>query len=209
MHQEHSSNREALGFKHSVLRSFNFLLDNNRFSCVEANNYMVRFESPDIIVLVSHDPQSYEISANIELRNNSEVFASVEEIAMISGPSDLQYLGNCEAASAELVNFIVSELAKLLRKHGLAALRGEQGVFEQAKVLRSQRAAVYTQTLRVDSALVRSEEAWRRKDYREVVDLLTPCREWLTNVQVKRLEYAQKQLGKAKKQDTITRWVGR
>lgn len=104
MQKQYSLNREAPGFKNSVLRSFDFLLANGRFSCVEANNYTVRFESADTIVRVSQDLRSYETSANIEPRSNPDAIASVEEIVILSGASDLQRLGDFEAASTERRN---------------------------------------------------------------------------------------------------------
>lgn len=186
------SNRNALGFKDSVLLAFNFLLENGRFNCTEANDYIVRFESSTVSVLVTHDPLSYEISVVVGLVSDPEAVATVEEIAKLFGAPTLQSLGNCEATSVKTVNFIVSELAQLLRKYGDVALRGEQRVFQQIKTVRSCVASAYTQSLQVGFAIEQSQEAWQQNDYRRVVELLLPYQKWLTGVQLKRLQYAQK-----------------
>jgi len=55
---------DHVGFAEAVGEHIAPLVASQQFACIEATPYVVKFESPKVVLIVSHDRMSYEIEAS-------------------------------------------------------------------------------------------------------------------------------------------------
>jgi hypothetical protein len=96
-----------------------------------------------------------------------------------------------QVSSREGVQEFVPKLAALVKKYAAPFLRGDRTAFDSAFEIRSERAKNYAKEVNLRSVRGKTEAAWHAKDYAQVVELYGPVREDLTEVEAKKLAYAE------------------
>jgi hypothetical protein len=192
MDAERVTNRSLLRFVEEVKVHFAFL-DALGFRCTHAEVTFVRFESSELAINIYHSQQSYEISLQIENARGSDSYSFSEILRLIHNERVEQYR-DYAAHTVKGVAKGVRQLAELFRKCVDAGILSEGNLFSCLKLQREEWARKYALETQLEQARKKSESAWAEKDFRKVVQALAPLQEHLNSSDLKKLEYARKQI---------------
>jgi len=190
---EHINGRSALRFAEEVKDHFSYL-GNFGIRCVCSNETLVQFESPKIRINVYHGRQSYEIGLEIASSSLGDTY-SFSEILLLVDAKRADHYRNYTAHTADGVAEGVSQLADLFHQCISAGILNDGRLFSRLKLQKKKIAKKYALDVEMRQARRKSEIAWREKDYATVVNTLKPLRSALTAVEVRKLEFAEKQCG--------------
>jgi hypothetical protein len=188
--------REKLGFKDAVLSSFKFLRD-LRFRPVQREMTFVRYESSKVFVNVYHGRASFEMGVEIGRLSQADERLTLSSIVALAGAEKAEGFGRhvmFQVSSREGVQQFVPKLAALVQKYGPPFLRGDDDAYCEALKARALAWAQYQKQVTIDQSREKAEPAWHAKDYVRVVELYQAMREDLTQVEAKRLAYAERRL---------------
>ena len=187
----------TLEFKNSVVKSFDFLQSDHSFSCVNANEYSVRYESDTVFVSVRFDNgRSFELDVEIGLRgvlyDGQERPFNLGEVLRLKGVEEKEGYTFLQASTQQRLENAINRLSSLLKLYATDLLDGNRFVFKSLADLRLKEGEEYA--LKRDLKLIRSEvkKAWKEKDFAKVVNLYSPIKSHITAAEKKKLEYAEK-----------------
>lgn len=194
--------RWRLGFAPTVLKAFAFLTEEFGFRCVRSDVTFVRYESSDVFVNVFHGRGSYELGVEIGLSSGQlgvegELFTLREVIATADPEAEKTHYA-FQVSKPEEVRKFVPRLAELVRQFAGPALRADPVFLRRLHELHSKRGRERTVEYALYSVRGKAAEAWRQKNYQRFVDLLEPVEKDLTPLEVRKLDYARKQLLKGR-----------
>jgi hypothetical protein len=197
LNKEPSPERARLGFKEAVLSSFKFLSDLGLHP-VEEKLTFVRYESSDVFLNVYHGRASFELGVEIgRLKQPEEEKLTIHDIVAWAGAEKAEGFGQhvmFQVSSPEGVREFVPKLARLVEKYGTPFLKGDANAYRVALEARSRAAADYVKQMNLRDVHRKAEAAWHAKDYGQVVELYGPVRKDLTEVEAKKLAYAEQQV---------------
>ena len=190
-----SKSRAGLGFPDAVLSSFKFLVEDFGFSCVTHDVTYVRYESRDIFVNVYHGRASFEL--NVEIgeqvsREFPENPFTLGEILNSLNPQEAENYQPYQVRTAESVKKFVAEMARLVKEYAPPALMGNHDFFQQISETRQQRSDELLRSWDLNRARRDVEKSWQKKDFKHIVEVYEPVKEYLTPAETKKLEYAKK-----------------
>lgn len=190
---EPGADRDKLGFAEAVLDHFGFLTEGYGFSCITREPTYVRYESPTVFVSVYHERASYEVGIEVGLLPTPGAparMASLAELTEYFGvdPSELM---RCQYTTFAGVEKYISQLSEFLRGHGRQVLEGNPTAFECMYGIGSRLAEEHRRDMELARARTKAASAWRSKDYAEVVKSFEPLREYLSPVELAKLEYSK------------------
>ncbi len=191
--KEPSPERARLGFKEAVLNSFEFLKDED-FHAVEQEITLVRYESDSVFINIFHGRSSFEMGVEIGRLNEPDKKLSLHDI-IAAADSDKAEGAGCHGtfavSSRKGVKELVPKLADLVIKYAMPFLHGDDAEFTSAFKLQSERWKAYVKEVNLRNIRKRAEAVWQEKDYDQVVELLDSIRGDLTEVEAKKLAYAE------------------
>jgi hypothetical protein len=191
--------RAKLGFMQSVLANFSFLLDLG-FRPVQEEVTFVRYESPTVFVNIYHGRSSFELGVEVGGLGEPLEAISLYDIISWAGALDAEGFGQhvmFQVSSEEGVQQFVPRLASLVQRYGMPFLQGNYTAYTEVLEARSHAAADYEKQVQLLDLRRRAESAWEAKNFAEVVELYGSMKPNMTTVEVKRLDYAEKQVLKA------------
>jgi hypothetical protein len=197
LNKEPGPERARLGFKEAVLTAFEFLSDLG-LHIVEEKPTFVRYESSDVFVNVYHGRASFELGAEIgRLKQPDEEKLAIYDIVAWADAEKAEGFGQhvmFQVSLPEGVGEFVRKLARLVQRYGPPFLKGDATAFRAALEVRSRVAADYVKQMNLRGIHQKAETAWHAKNYGQVVELYGPVRKYLTEVEAKKLAYAEQQL---------------
>jgi hypothetical protein len=196
LNKEPSPERAELGFKEAVRSSFKFLNDAG-LRLVQQEMTFVRYESPEVFVNVYHGRASFELGVEIGRLEEPNRKLTLYDIVAWEGAEKAEGLGphvTFQVDSREGVEEFVPKLAALVTKYAAPFLRGDAAAFGSALEFQSERWKEYVKGVNFSQVRWKAEAAWQAKDYAQVVDLYGPVRDDLTEVEAKKLTYAELQV---------------
>jgi hypothetical protein len=179
-----------LQFETTVRASFD-VLDQHGFQCVSSSPTEVVYRSGTVEVAITLDRLSYEIAVELRLLHDEHAIHFSRLIAL-AAPEEAKRWQLVQASSREKIESIVPQLAALLLQYGRAALRGDAKVFDEMRLVEELDAQRTTRDLQVRQARRRAENAWRAKNYSEVVSALAPIQEYLAPSELMKFDYAKR-----------------
>jgi hypothetical protein len=188
--------RAQLGFKDAVLSNFRFLEDFG-LRPIEEKVTLVRYESSEVFVNLYHGRASYELGVEIGRPKEPEAQLSIFDVVRWAGAEKAEGFGQhvmFQVSSRAGVQEFVPKLAALVKKYAIPLLRGDENAYRSALELRAKQYADEVKRGNLSVARRKAEEAWHAKDYAQVVQLYVPVREELTEVEAKKLAYAEQQV---------------
>jgi hypothetical protein len=194
---EPGPDRDRLRFVETVLASFEFL-GSYGLKPKKTEVTWVRFESKSVFVEVYHGRASYEIGIDIGRRDRAERYG-LDYIVFRAGEGAWSAEGfgrgtMFQVSSREGVQQFVPKVAELLKKYGERFLRGDPEFYDELAKANERASADYTRRQLIEGVRKKANSAWAEKNYRRVVDLYQPLREDLTEIESRRLAYAEKQM---------------
>jgi hypothetical protein len=196
LNKEPGPERAQLGFKDAVLSNFKFLSDFG-LRPVEEKVTLVRYESSRIFVNVYHGRASYELGVEIGKLKEPDTTLSIFDVVRWAGAEKAEGFGQhvmFQVSSREGVQEFVPKLAALVRKYATPLLRGDQDAHRTALESRAKRYADEVREGNLSVVRSKVDAAWHAKDYARVIELYGPVREDLTEVEAKKLAYAEQQV---------------
>lgn len=190
MNAKRDDDRSLLRFVDLVKLHF-ALLESRGFRCTHTEPTLVRFESPELGINIYHGRQSYEISLEIENVRSSESYSLSEILRLVQNGRVEQYrvyATHTEEGVAEGVQELADRFLKCIDTGILV----DSELFSRLKLQRENWARVYALETRLEQARNKSELAWQKGDFYEVVRVLGPLQEHLGPSDLRKLEYAKK-----------------
>lgn len=193
MNTEHITDRSLLRFADEVKTHFAFL-DSKGFRCVRSEATLVQFDSAEVAISIHHGRQSYEISLQIENVRGSDSYSFSEILRLVHNERAEQYR-DYATHTVEGVAEGVRQLAELFRECVDAGILDDSELFSHLKLQRGEWARNYALETQLEQARRKCESAWTEKNFGKVIEVLTPFQEHLNPSDLKKLEYAKKQIG--------------
>lgn len=196
LNKEPGPERAQLGFTDAVLSHFKFLSDFG-FLPVKEKVTFVRYESPEVFVNVYHGRASYELGVEIGRLNEPQKKLHIFTIVHWAGAAEAEGFGKhvmFQVGTREGIQEFVPKLAALVKKYATPLLRADESAFRSALEFQAKQWVAYEKEVRLRDLRTRAEAAWHAKDYARVVELYGPVREELTEVEAKKLAYAEQQV---------------
>jgi len=194
LNKEPSSDRARLGFEESVRSSFNFLIDLG-LHLVDGKATFVRYESSEVFVNVYHGRASFELGLEIgRLKEPNEEKLTIYDIVAWAGAEKAAGFGQhvmFQVSSPEGVREFVPKLAHMVQEYAIPFINGDATAYRDALEARARANTEYVKQVNLRQMRSRAEAAWHAKDYAQVVELYTPKRNDLDEVEGKRLTYAE------------------
>lgn len=196
LNKEPGQERTQLGFKDDVLSSFKFLA-NFGLRPVEEKVTFVRYESSEVFVNVFHGRASYELGVEIGRLKEQDAKLSIFDIVRWAGAEKDGGFGHhvmFQVSSRAGVREFVPKLAALAQKYAVPLLRGDEDAYRTALESRAKRCADEVKEGNLRAVRSKADAAWQAKDYARVVELYGTIRKELTEVEAKKLAYAEQHL---------------
>jgi hypothetical protein len=185
-----NTGRFALRFPDEVRRNFSFL-ESIGFRCVHSEATLVRYEAPTTNIYVYHGRQSYEIGAELEFVNEPNERYSFSEVLRVVDPQRGETYRNYSTHTREGVAKGVRELANELQKCFETGVLRNQQLISCLKLQRKNLASKLAIKSQLLQARIKSESAWAERDFKKVVQILSPFEEYLSLPELKKLEYSR------------------
>jgi hypothetical protein len=195
---EPGEDRWQLGFKDAVLSHFKFL-STYGLRPVQEEVTLVRYESDAMFVNVYHGRGSFEIGVEIGRLDRPEKYG-LDYIVSWAGKQVWEAEGfgrgtMFQVSTREGVQNFVPKVAQLVNKYGAPFLSGRSAFYDELQKA-NERASVAFEREQVLTRLRKdAEAAWTAKEFARVVELLQPVQGDLTEIEAKRLAYAERQIG--------------
>jgi hypothetical protein len=185
-------------FSRNVESAFSVLITNYDFSVVESNDGYVRLDSPFVSIDVTYDfRNSFEVGIEFyELRDGVRyptIPFNIGEVLREHSVPNAHNASFFQSSKEDDVLVFIRETAARLVHHCEPCLRGEPKTFAALAQRRSIEASEYTRKMQIESARVRAEEAWRKKNYQGFIAVYQGLADSLPESDKKKLEYAIRQ----------------
>jgi hypothetical protein len=181
-----------------VLSAFSFLSTDYSFTCVTVEDTFVRYESESIFINIYHGRSSYELGVEIgKLEKNSglpEDWYTIGEIMDLIGVREKLKFTFFQASTRDRIQMLVPKLAEYVREYAKPILNGDIQLFDKLHDLRQRKSDSYLKDMKLRRIREKAEIAWHEKNYSELIALYKSMRDDLSQVEAKKLEYAQKRL---------------
>lgn len=185
------------GLQAIAIKEFDFLRADYGFKCVKAGPWLVKYESNAVFIKIHFDGnRSYELGCelgrNDGFRGSLEVPFDLGEIIRCKGNSEKDTQTAFQVTSSESLQKFCKLLAAHLKHYAHEFLIGSGDAVKQVAEFRDRECEDYA--LERDLELMRSQlgAAWQNRDYKNIVELLSPFKEKLEQSELKKLEYALK-----------------
>jgi hypothetical protein len=197
-------NRWQLGFKDAVLSNFGFLRT-YALKPVKEDVTFVRYESDAVFVNVYHGRGSFEIGVEIGRLDRPEKYG-LDYIVSWAGKAACEAEGfgrgtMFQVSTREGVQNIVPRVAGLVKRYGDPFLSGRPAFYDELQKANERASIAYEREQALARIRKEANAAWATKEFARVVELLQPVRNDLTEVESKRLTYAEKHIGTAQPSD--------
>jgi hypothetical protein len=185
------ASRKSLGFAEAVSKHLGPELTIHGFVCREATPNVARFESPAVLLAITHETFSYELEATFVRKADPSRQYTLRDMLAAFGPSHEEFHG-FQAASPTNVGATVRIIADFLKRYGQRILAGDALAYEEMSKAAELRAETVTKHYAQDPIRNDADRAWHRHDYARVRDLYASIESDLTPLEKRRLEYARK-----------------
>ncbi len=194
------SSFEQLGFRDAVLSSFRFL-GTYVFKPVKEDVTFVRYESDAAFINVYQGRGSFEIEMEIGRLERPEKYG-LDYIVSWAGKAAWEAEGfgrgtMFQVRTREGVQNVVPRVAGLVQRYGDPFLSGHPAFYDELQKVNERASVTFEREQMLTRLRKEADAAWMAKEFARVAELLQPVRADLTEVETKRLAYAEKHVGSA------------
>jgi hypothetical protein len=186
--------RENLKFANVVKEEFRDFCSKYNYKCVEALPSFVRYESTKAFINIYHGRISYEINVEIGLLENMEEKLSLSELVeSVEGlKSDIPV--PYQTSSTEGVKKGVKALMELVKEKFSLLFSGDTDEYNYWQSVVNKKRVEITEKYSCGLIKAEAEAAWQKKDYVKALSLYESICDKLSNIEIKRLNYAKGRL---------------
>ncbi len=187
-------NRAGLKFAEKAISIFSFLINDFKFTCTIKNLNQVRFESDLVFIDIFHEERSCQIDINIgKTGYESEGFSLPILIGLKESDKEKKYK-RLMASTPKLVESELKTLKELLVEFGGEVLGGKVEIFSDLKRRFDAKQKEFAQEVDAQYIKPKADEAFRERDFQKAIKLYEKIFDELSDVEIKKLEYAKKHL---------------
>jgi hypothetical protein len=179
--------REQLNFLLWARERFVFLTDLG-FSEIEATPTVLRFQKGEIEVDIYHGEKSFELGAGVSYMGTRYELIDMVRAQDIDAAKEL---GIWMTSTSDGIKVGVEKLATMMQQFGRAALDGNPNFFDSLALRRAIDVDEYWMEILARQIRPRADDAFRRGDYAEVVELFMRIESHLTKVEKQKLALAR------------------
>jgi len=196
-HQENDlSDRRTLGFAGAAEDAFRYLTDSG-FRVLSADATIVRYSSTRVFVNVYHGRLSYELGIEVGLvGSGAEPGYALEAFVRLSDPESASRIRNFVATTPDEVRVGLQRLAQQLKQHVEPALQGNTAIFAELHRQREEWSKSYAAEVLAGQIRPEADAAFRARDYRRFIELLSKIENALTSAEKQKLEYARRHVSR-------------
>ena len=186
-----------LGLKTIATKEFNFLDSEYGFKCVKSGPWLVRYRSKLVFIDIRFDGErSYELGCEIgrndDLRGSLIIPFNLGEIIRSKGHSEKDIKSFFQVTNSESLKKFVKELANQLKTYAHDLLAGSNESFNRVADFRGKECEEYALETELKHMRSQLDITWQKKNYKRVIELLTPLKKNLDQSELKKLNYALK-----------------
>lgn len=160
-------------------------------TCVLSTEFQVLYKNDHVFMAVNFDNgRSFELGIEIGLEVEPRRAFSLAEILRLRKVS-VEIVDGLMASDAARLRDALELVASLTLEHASDFLSGNAFSFAQISKLRERESEIYAHERDLRVARARSEIAWAKKNYSDVVRALVPVEQYLSPAEMKRLDYAR------------------
>jgi hypothetical protein len=178
-------------FKDCVMDEFQFLMLHG-FRYVDSPEESIQFTSSIAKVEVYRDVRSNEISLQFSNQPGNQSYSISELVRLFEGTEAARKYRDYASHTREGVKEGVHKLAMKLLSFIDSPEWRIGNLFERLEASGKVWAYEYSVETQLEQVRKKVALAWHSKDYRSVVELLSPFIDYLSNSESKKLEYAKK-----------------
>ena len=185
--------RENLKFNYSVRCNFQFLVNEYGFEIVKEKSTFVRYETDKLFVNIYHGRLSYELGFECGLKSKGEKTRyRLHTIlrGLIGDEHNKQTF--YQASNQEAIFNCLKKIADIVKEYCPQLLLAEYKAFAKIEHASTKEGQELTEKYTVGPIKERAEQAWKNKEYEKVRSLYTPIKDKLSQLELKRLNYADK-----------------
>jgi len=186
--------RIKLQFDQEVLKAFLFLVREYKFRVTLITPTLVKYESTYLIINVYHGRMSYELGIETirkgDFPESREQGFTLDELVALLGSQEDCYF---QVSTQKGVHLFVPKLAALFRKYAEQILKTyDSKIFDKLWEQRLYFRKKFAEEVELRHVREKAQDAWNKKDYLKIVILYNPIKHLLSQVELKKLEYAEK-----------------
>lgn len=166
---------------------------------VEQKRVFLAYESAVCRLAIGHDDQrSFEIGLNLSQRNNDAQpgFSFDEVLRAQAVPSHLWPQGYT-ARSPQQLRRLLEQMERIITEYAVPLLDGDSSAWVNLENLRHADCIEYAEGNEIRQVQEALTTAWAARDYTQVVKVLVGREAKLNKSDLRKLEYAKRQLGQA------------
>lgn len=157
----------------------------------------IRYESQKVAMSLSYNTLHFDIDlrfGEIEKYNKEKclLFDTSHLLCSKGNGYDLSHTGL--VCRPHTLNIAVKDLASIWKTYGKHCLLGEKKAFKELGKIREDCASKIHLQYEMREIRNKLQVAWKQKRYNEIVRLLVPQKNQLSQSELRKLEYAEKQL---------------
>ncbi len=184
-------------FNEAVHRYFGPLAVQHGLPCVSSTPEIVRFANEELFLQVRFSASgSFEVGVEIgevpASADQSERPFNLAEVLRLHASPDAAYVERLQASRPDVLTGAIERLSVLTEKYALGLLDGVASDFMKLGKFRDKECAEYALSRDLRYAREDAEKAWENKDYFAVVEAYMPFEPALTEVERRRLAFAEK-----------------
>jgi len=183
--------RTWVKFAEAVAEYIAPILTAQGFACTKTSLYIVRFESTEVVMAISHDPFSYEIEVAFSRKTHPSQRYTLRDMLDAVLGSNHKDQDFYQASEPDRIVRCLKAIAELLRKYAQIALAGEPAAYKRMAEVAQLRNEAFTKQLIQEPIRKAAEKAWRHHDYGKVREMYRSIETDLTPAEQKKLKYAQ------------------
>jgi len=184
--------RRELGFAELVSKYFWYLETEYGYRLGESHDTAVRYQSSLLCVTVHHDRLSYEVDFFVSPRSSetSVTYALAPILkALAQGNVGATFF---QASTRSSLEDCVATIADVVHRWCDALLKADKVTLNKVHKAYCEMGEETTSHYVVTPIKEKAHDAWRRRDYEEVIRLCQSIESELTEVERKRLDYARR-----------------
>lgn len=181
-------------FASEARHHFDVVAKKFELSCALSTERNVRFENDRIFLDVNFDNgRSYELGVELGKKEpqKPERPFSLAEVLRLRGAAEAKSIDGIMVSDSSRLGSALNTLSLLTAQHATDFLLGNALSFEQVARQRERESDAYALEASLRTARARSEAAWTKRNYLNVVSALEPLGPHLSPSEKRRLEYAR------------------
>ena len=189
----------SLIFAKHVHEYFDYLISAYQYQCIISSEECVRYENDDVFVSVRFD-NGWSNELDVEIGQKGVLFNGIErpfnlgEILRLKGAEKKEKYTSVQTSNQEYLIIAIKRIAEVLKRYAQDLLQGDQAAFLSLVSLRERECEDYE--IERELTFVRNEaaKAWNKKDYKKIVQLYSSVEHYISQSEIKKLEYAKKHI---------------